>query len=166
MRPRAARTSVSLRVSSICTSASSVSSRAKRFAASVRDVIEAVPEEKLPRLKDFQGTVTYHDSCRARNGQGIVDAPRRLLKQLLGDRYVELPEADWCCGGAGAFAFLHPELSEPIAKRKAGNAAFVRADLVLTSSTSCLLQMDDALRKYYPGARVRHLSEFLAEKLG
>ena len=137
--------------------------RAARFAAAVKDAIEAVPEDALPRLKGFAGTATYHDSCRARHGQGLVDPPRRLLSRLLGERYAELPEAEGCCGGAGAFSLAHPELSDAIAKRKAGNIASVRADLVLTSSTSCLLQLDHALRKYYPTARVRHLSEFLAE---
>ncbi len=139
--------------------------RAARFAAAVKDVIEAIPVEKIPRLKAFPSLVTYHDSCRARHGQGLADAPRALLKRMLGARFVELPEPEACCGGAGAFAFSNPELSDAVARRKVSSVAFVRADLVLTSSTSCLLQLDGALRKYYPSARVRHLSEFLAEHL-
>ena len=46
-----------------------------------------------------------------------------------------------------------------------GCAASIQADLVLTSSTSCLVQMDDGLRKYYPDAEVKHLSEYIVESL-
>ncbi|MBI4057186.1 MAG: (Fe-S)-binding protein [Elusimicrobia bacterium] len=135
--------------------------RAQAFSQRVRDVIEVASPQTLTPRPSF--IVTYHDSCRARNGQGIVLPPRDLLKNLLGDRYVELSEAEWCCGGAGAYSFVQPELSAEILRRKISNIASTRAELVLTSSTSCLLQLAYGLKKYYPDCRVMHLSEFLKE---
>lgn len=74
--------------------------------------------------------------------------------------------ADACCGGAGAFAFVQEDLSDDLLKRKIGNVASVQAGLVLTSSTSCLIQLAHGLRKYYPDAKALHLSEFVAGALG
>src|SRR5439155_8388898 len=96
------------------------------------------------------GPVTYHDSCRARHGQGLSQEPRALMRRLFGDAFVELPEAEVCCGGAGAFSFTHPELSDDVLKRKIGAIASIQARLVATSSTSCLIQLAHGLAKYYP----------------
>ncbi len=105
--------------------------------------------------------MTYHDSCRALNGQGLKDQPRRAVKAAAGENFCEMAGADVCCGGAGAFAFVHEELSDQILRRKVGNAAAAQARVVVTSSTSCLIQLARGLRKYYPDARVVHLSEYL-----
>ncbi|MFA6318492.1 MAG: (Fe-S)-binding protein [Elusimicrobiota bacterium] len=138
---------------------------AKEFAARVRDAVEmlACKAAAIPALE--AGPVTWHDSCRCRHGQGIVDEPRRVLKALAGRDFVELPESDSCCGGAGAFGFSHPELSDALLRRKVGNVASVRARQVAVSATSCLIQLAHGLKKYYPEAEVRHLSELVAEAL-
>ncbi|MBI4376793.1 MAG: (Fe-S)-binding protein [Elusimicrobia bacterium] len=137
--------------------------RAEAFAARVRDSIEAVGStEGLTPWRG--GVVTYHDSCRACHGQGLA-GPRERLKAVCGGSWRELPESDVCCGGAGAFAFTQPELSDEVLRRKIGRIAALRASVVLTSSTSCLAQLAHGFKKYYPDATVRHLSEFLAERL-
>ena len=112
---------------------------------------------------NYSGRVTYHDSCRARHGQGIFNQPRDILKRLDGVDFVELTESDSCCGGAGAFGFLHAGLSEKIAERKVACIRKTGARTVLTSSTSCLIQLGYALKKYHPECRVMHLSQFLNE---
>jgi glycolate oxidase iron-sulfur subunit len=76
-----------------------------------------------------------------------------------------MPGADACCGGAGAFAFVNEDLSDELLRKKVGNVASVQAGVVLTSATSCLIQLARGLRKYYPDARVLHLSEFVAGAL-
>lgn len=140
--------------------------RAERFAARVKDAVELYGDAApaLPPAADH-GTVTYHDSCRALNGQGLKDEPRKAVKAAAGASYCEMGGAEVCCGGAGAFAFVHEELSDEVLKRKVGNAAAVQAGVVVTSSTSCLIQLARGLRKYYPDARVLHLSEFVAQAL-
>jgi glycolate oxidase iron-sulfur subunit len=136
--------------------------RAERFSARVRDAIEVYGEAAagLPRSPE-DGKATYHDSCRALNGQGLKDQPRRAVKAAAGENFCEMAGADVCCGGAGAFAFVHEELSDDVLRRKVGNAAAAQARVIVTSSTSCLIQLARGLRKYYPDARVVHLSEYV-----
>lgn len=139
--------------------------RAERFAARVQDVLEVYRDSApgLPSLEDEGGVVTYHDSCRAVNGQGLKD--RKAVQAAAGEKFCEMGGADVCCGGAGAFAFVHGELSDDVLRRKIGNAAAVQADTVVTSSTSCLIQLARGLRKYYPDAQVLHISEYVARAL-
>ncbi len=141
--------------------------RATAFAARVRDVIEIYGEcaDKLPVNVAEGVETTYHDSCRAINGQNIKEQPRRAAKKAAGASYCEMADADACCGGAGAFGFVHEDLSDQLLKTKVSNVAAVQAGLVLTSSTSCLIQLARGLRKYYPDAKVLHLSEFVAGAL-
>lgn len=140
--------------------------RAEKFSARVRDAIEAYAghAQALPSAAG-DGVVTYHDSCRAVNGQGLRKEPRATVKAAAGDDYCEMAGADACCGGAGAFGFVHEDLSDEVLRRKIGNAAGVQARTVVTSSTSCLIQLARGLRKYYPDAQVLHLSEFVAGAL-
>jgi glycolate oxidase iron-sulfur subunit len=140
--------------------------RAERFSARVKDVIELYADSAaaLPRSPS-EGTTTYHDSCRAINGQGLKEQPRRAVKAAAGESFCEMGGADVCCGGAGAFAFVHDELSDEVLRRKVGNAAAAQARTVVTSSTSCLIQLARGLRKYYPDAQVVHLSEYVAAAL-
>jgi glycolate oxidase iron-sulfur subunit len=138
--------------------------RAERFAARVQDAVEAFAHEAIPAGSD-SGVVTYHESCRACHGQGLK-TPKDLLRGACGDSFRPLEEADVCCGGAGAFSFVNPELSDEVLKRKIDKIARARATVVLTSSTSCLIQLARGLRKYYPQGKVLHLSEFTAKRLG
>lgn len=141
--------------------------RAAAFAARVRDAVELYGEyaDKLPSAVAEGVETTYHDSCRAINPQGIKNQPRLAAKKAAGGSYCEMAGADACCGGAGAFGFVHEDLSDDLLKTKVGNVAAVQAGVVLTSSTSCLIQLARGFRKYYPDAKVLHLSEFVAGAL-
>ena len=132
--------------------------RAERFSSRIKDAVEAFDAPSLER--PASGVVVYHESCRARHGQGLK-APAKLLGAA-GASWRELPEADVCCGGGGAFTFLHPELSDEVLRRKIGAIASVGARRVLASSTSCLIQLARGLKKYYPDCTVEHVSEFFA----
>ena len=110
--------------------------------------------------------VTYHDSCRACHGQGIRREPRAVIRKLAGRRYVELPESEWCCGGAGAYAFTQPEISASVLDRKLRNIASVQAKTVVVGATSCLIQINAGLRAAYPSAEAVHYSVFLDRMTG
>ena len=142
--------------------------RAEKFSARIKDVLEVYGENSaaLPAAVRAQTCATYHDSCRAINGQGLKDEPRRAAKAVAGESYCEMAGSDACCGGAGAFGFVHEELSDQLLKTKIGNAAKEQAEVILTSSTSCLVQLARGLRKYYPEAKALHLSEYVAGALG
>jgi glycolate oxidase iron-sulfur subunit len=134
--------------------------RAERFAAAVQDVPEMLAGAALPQVQ--LPTTTYHDSCRACHGQGLKEGAHAAVRRLAGGSYRELPESDMCCGGAGAYAFRNPGLSEDLIKRKVGRIAATGARLVATSGTSCLIQLARGLKKYYPECEVLHLSELAA----
>ncbi|MBI4055785.1 MAG: (Fe-S)-binding protein [Elusimicrobia bacterium] len=140
--------------------------RAQDFSSRVKDVLEILPLEERARSSRLgdrrRERVTYHDSCRARHGQGIWKRPRELLQGLPGVEFVELTEPEWCCGGAGTYAFVEPELSEEILRRKMENVRKTAARWILTSSTSCIMQLRWGCRRWYPEGKVLHLVEFLS----
>jgi glycolate oxidase iron-sulfur subunit len=140
--------------------------RAERFSSRVRDAVEIYDKSAsdLP-LGPGAGAAAWHDSCRALNGEGLKDAPRRVVKAVAGGDAREMPGADQCCGGAGAFAFVHPELSDELLRKKIAGAASAQLRTVVASSTSCLIQLARGLRKYYPDAEVVHISEYVARAL-
>jgi glycolate oxidase iron-sulfur subunit len=139
-------------------------SRAERFQSRVRDILEILPDLELSGEDAARkpAPIVYHESCRARNGEGLAP-PSALLRRMAGESFRGLPESDVCCGGAGLFAFRHPDLSDAILRRKIAHIAESGAEIVLTSSTSCLVQLARGLSKYYPQARVMHLSIYAAE---
>jgi len=141
--------------------------RAAAFAAAVRDVLEIIPPEKVKRSEraSSAGKVVYHDSCRACHGQGIRREPRVVIKKLALERWRELPESDWCCGGAGAYAFTQTSMSNSVLERKLTNIASTQADTVVVGGTSCLIQINGGLKTAYPSAKAVHYSVFL-DKFG
>ncbi|PIS47295.1 MAG: hypothetical protein COT17_04185 [Elusimicrobia bacterium CG08_land_8_20_14_0_20_51_18] len=139
--------------------------RAEEFAGNVSDITELIKPEHLAGRFDPEKTqknrVTIHDSCRACHGQGIREQQREVLRPVLGKNLVEMKESDMCCGGAGAYAFTNPRISARILARKTENISKTRADIVIASSTSCLMQIESGLREMYPSARIMHYSEYL-----
>ena len=117
--------------------------RALSFSARVRDISEflmSIPLEK-PGGK-LQGRVTYHDPCHLRRGQGVWKQPRQLLKMIEGLEFVELSEADWCCGSAGTQLITHYETSRKVLKRKTDNLAGTHADYVASGCPGCQMQLN------------------------
>ena len=76
--------------------------RAEAFSGKVKDVSEFLAEIPLEKPQGrVEARVTYHDPCHLRRAQRVWKQPRDLLKQIDGLEFVELGEADWCCGSAG-----------------------------------------------------------------
>ncbi len=103
--------------------------------------------------------VAVHDPCHLRHGQGVVDAPRRLLRRIDGLRILEPAEADVCCGGAGAYQIRHPALARDMGRRKAEILAATGCDLIVTSDPGCLGQLADALAIVAPTIPIVPLSD-------
>ncbi len=136
---------------------------AEELLAKVRDITEVLPELTLPEPKPVDLKVTYHDPCHLGRKQSIKAQPRELLKRIPGVEYVELPEADWCCGGAGSFNLSNPDLSVQILERKIENIRKTGADTVVTSCPACVIQLAYGVRRAGLGIEVRHLCDLLAE---
>jgi glycolate oxidase iron-sulfur subunit len=141
--------------------------RARRFAASVRDVSEFLATAPLRGpLTPVPMTVTYHDPCHVVHGQKIRSAPRQLLAQLPGVRVVDLPESDWCCGSAGIYNLTQPEMATRLLRRKVRHVISTGADAVVTANPGCILQIQQGLREAGSTMKVLHLVELLDRASG
>jgi glycolate oxidase iron-sulfur subunit len=115
--------------------------KAAQIAALARDVSEVIAELGLqssgpvPALR-----VAYHSACSMQHGQQIHGEPKALLTAA-GFEVVEVPEGHLCCGSAGTYNLLQPELAAALRDRKLANIALTRADLVATGNIGCITQL-------------------------
>ncbi len=85
-------------------------------------------------------TVAYHSACSMQHGQQIKTAPQKLLKKA-GFKVKEVPEGHLCCGSAGAYNLLQPEIAGRLLDRKLGNLDKTGADLIATGNIGCITQI-------------------------
>jgi len=139
------------------------------FAAKVKDfnafVIDLLAGD-LARLEvqpRFRGrTVTWHDPCHLARYQNVRDQPRTILQALDGIHFVEMPDADRCCGLGGSFSITHYEVSRQIAEHKADAVAACGADTVVTACPGCIIQLRDALTRRKMPVDVVHIGELFS----
>ena len=116
--------------------------RAEVLKGKTRDVMEYVAAriDRLPLPKDYKGEkirVTYHDPCHLVRAQGISAAPREILRALPQFEYVEMEEANTCCGGGGSFQFDFPGVSKGITEKKIRRIRETGARIVVTGCPGC-----------------------------
>ncbi len=140
--------------------------RAVQSAGRVRDLVELLspPEAPLPADEKEKIIVTYHDPCHASRGQGLSEEPRRALRSIASLEYRELPEADWCCGGAGSYALSHYDLALKVLDRKMDNLEKTGAQLLVTSCPACIIHLSYGVRRRGLPVRVCHISEVVSDR--
>jgi glycolate dehydrogenase iron-sulfur subunit len=135
---------------------------AHRLADRARDVSEllaaALPEPRHP----VPLAVTYHDPCHLAHGQRVREAPRTLLRAIPGLRLVELADSDVCCGSAGVYNLLEPEVAGALLARKLARVAETGAEVVASGNPGCLLQLRMGLAARGLRVRAHHPVELLA----
>jgi len=139
--------------------------RAVRLAKQVKGFSEFM-QERLPAgasAKPLSGKVTYHDPCHMSRYQNMVKQPRALLKKISGLTYVEMPEADRCCGAAGSYNVMHYEQSMKVLDRKMDNLKKTEAQILATECPGCLIQLSYGVKRAGLGVRVAHISQLLQE---
>jgi glycolate oxidase iron-sulfur subunit len=114
--------------------------RVTAFARKTRDVSQVLVDADLP-LGRFDGIATYHDACHLLHGQRIRQEPRALLERIPGLRLVDLPESDLCCGSAGVYNLLEPDMADRLLERKVANVAATGAHFLVTGNPGCMLQI-------------------------
>jgi glycolate oxidase iron-sulfur subunit len=124
--------------------------KAKIFAAKVKDSQEFLANvgltAKLSPLTDKNLTLVYQDACHLLHGQKISVQPRQLLKQIPGVTLKEPIDAALCCGSAGVYNMLQPEVAEELGKQKAENLLNTGADLIASPNPGCSLQISKYLQ--------------------
>ncbi len=124
--------------------------KAKIFAAKVKDSQEFLANvgltAKLSPLTDKNINLVYQDACHLLHGQKISVQPRQLLKQIPGVTLKEPIDAALCCGSAGVYNMLQPEIAEELGKQKAQNLLNTGADLIASPNPGCSLQISKYLQ--------------------
>jgi glycolate dehydrogenase iron-sulfur subunit len=107
--------------------------------------------------------VTYHESCHLCHGQKVTTQPRELLRAIPNLRLIELPEASWCCGSAGIYNLIQPEMANDLLDRKIRHIKSTGATVVATGNPGCLLQLVNGAKERGLNLRVVHPITLLAE---
>jgi glycolate oxidase iron-sulfur subunit len=118
---------------------------AARIAGLTRDITEFLAGYDMGPPKRWSSLrVAYHSACSMQHGQRINEEPRKLLRNA-GFSVVEVPEGHLCCGSAGTYNILQPEIARQLRDRKAGNIKSVRPDMVASGNIGCITQLGTAM---------------------
>jgi glycolate oxidase iron-sulfur subunit len=129
----------------------------------VKDLTEWLIEVGLPEPKRAVNMrVTYQDACHLAHAQRIKKAPRDLIRAVPGVEFVEMRHPDICCGAAGLYSTLEPDMSARILDEKLDDLVATRAEVVTVANPGCQMQLESGLRRRGSQIRVQHVSELLA----
>lgn len=118
--------------------------RAAQVSALAKDVSEVLMELDLPEGGAPALNVTYHSACSLQHGQQIKTHPKTLLKRV-GFTVKEPAEPHLCCGSAGTYNLMQPEISKKLQARKARNLARTRPDVIAAGNIGCMMQIGAAM---------------------
>ncbi|MGH2633859.1 MAG: (Fe-S)-binding protein, partial [Tepidiformaceae bacterium] len=136
--------------------------RARAFSARVKDLTEYLAALPNRPAGAFEGRVTYQDPCHLAHAQRITEQPRALLRDA-GCSLVETQGADLCCGAAGIYSLVEPEMSAQLRARKAVQFKEHQPDVIVTANPGCQMQYESAVRDAGVDSRVMHIAELLDE---
>jgi glycolate oxidase iron-sulfur subunit len=114
--------------------------KAAKVSALTKDVSEFIETLDVTPVRGFDLTVAYHSACSMQHGQQLKDGPKKLLTAA-GFRVREVPEGHICCGSAGVYNIMQPEIAGQLRTRKVGNILKTRPDLVATGNIGCMTQI-------------------------
>jgi glycolate oxidase iron-sulfur subunit len=113
---------------------------AARVSALARDISEFLAEAGLPAGNGNGLAVTYHAACSLQHGQKVTDAPKALLERA-GFSVRAPDEAHLCCGSAGTYNILQPEIAGRLLDRKLANIARTAPAVIATGNIGCATQL-------------------------
>ena len=133
------------------------------------DVLGVAPAQNSDAGSDSiefsRGTVTYHDPCHLAKSLKVKSQPRDLIRDNAGCTFVEMADADTCCGNGGSFNLQNYDLSKQIGMEKRRNILACGATTVATSCPACMMQIRDVLSQNHDGVKVRHVIEIYADTI-
>ena len=141
--------------------------KAHAFSAKAKDISVFLHELGLrPVPNSLNLKVAYHDACHLSHGQGVREEPRKLLASIPGVKVVDLRNPEICCGSAGLYNILQPEMADRLLQNKVDAVLETGADVLATGNPGCLMQIARGLRERGSGVRVVHPVELVAEAYG
>ncbi|CAF0691522.1 (Fe-S)-binding protein [Candidatus Methylacidithermus pantelleriae] len=144
--------------------------RARLFSEKVYDLSVWLDQHGIDKLlrgvKPPPYRVTYHEACHLAHAQRVREEPKRIVQMVAGPSFVELPEAELCCGSAGVYNLVQPAMARRLQQRKINHIRTTGAGCVVTTNPGCMYQIEAGLVEVgITDVRVVHLSEFLCEAL-
>ncbi len=139
--------------------------KASSFSSKVKDVTEFLVND-ISLNRDFGKLnlkATYHEPCHLGRGQNLKEAPRKILREILGKNFIEMNEADSCCGGGGSYTITHKKLSMKILDRKMKNLKETGAEVIVTACPGCEIQLAQGIKRAGLKVRLMHITELLAK---
>ena len=115
--------------------------RPRRISALAKDITEYVAGIDLqPPQQRSELVIAYHSACSLQHGQKITQAPKELLSKN-GFVVKDVPESHLCCGSAGTYNILQPDIASRLRDRKVANIATVRPDMIAAGNIGCMVQI-------------------------
>ncbi|MBG9556148.1 Fe-S oxidoreductase [Cytobacillus firmus] len=109
----------------------------------------------------LNGKVTYHTSCHMTRLLGVKEAPMRLLKNVKGLEFEELPGKEQCCGFGGTFSVKMAQISEQMVDEKVGHIEETEAEILIGADAGCLMNIGGRIGRQGKPIRVMHIAEVL-----
>jgi len=136
------------------------------YSEKIKDITEFLvdnlnlPPSAYKVAEEFNGKkVTWHEPCHLGRYLGVKEQPRKILKSLPDIEYIEMPDADRCCGMAGTFSVNFYDLSQKIADKKTDSIDSTRADIVVTDCPGCQIQLIDGITRKQMPQKVLHIMD-------
>src|SRR3990172_8956479 len=140
----------------------SYSRRAEGLSKKTKDVMEFLANIGLQgELKELKLRVTFQDACHIAHAQRIKEHPRKVILQIPGIEFVELPESDLCCGSAGIYNLIEPEMADRLLERKISKLKETGAQVLVAGNPGCLLQIGMGIKRHGLSIKTAHPVELL-----
>jgi glycolate oxidase iron-sulfur subunit len=117
--------------------------KAARVSSTAKDITEYLATLALPSHMPRGLTVAYHSACSLQHGQKITTTPKLLLKAA-GFTVRDPAEGHLCCGSAGTYNIMQPDISEALKTRKVKNVEATKPDVIATGNIGCMTQIASA----------------------
>ena len=135
---------------------------AREFADNTQDITEFLAGLPLePPNAELPWRVTMQDPCHLAHAQRITDAPRQVLRSIPGLQLTEMAESSLCCGSAGFYSLIQPEMSQRLQRRKIGSALDTEAEIIASANPGCIAQLEQGLGNAGADVRVMHVVEIV-----
>jgi glycolate oxidase iron-sulfur subunit len=134
--------------------------KAARVSALAKDITEVLATLTIAPVVPTGWTVAYHSACSMQHGQQIKDQPKALLKAA-GFTVKDVPEGHICCGSAGVYNIMQPEIAGNLRARKVGNIRRTKPDLIATGNIGCITQIAKGLDEAGEATPILHTVELL-----
>ncbi|AHF06995.1 LUD domain-containing protein [Desulfitobacterium metallireducens] len=142
--------------------------KVQKLASKVKDINEFLLHDielKLPE-QEVTEIVTYHDPCHLARSLNIKEEPREILQKIQGVKFVEMKDADMCCGFGGSFSLSFYELSHRINEDKLDNIDDTQATTLATSCPGCMIHFQDGITQHHMKQKVAHVVQILSRAYG